>query len=99
MENKYPYTDFHELNLDWFLNKFKELLDSWTELSSDNAEFKTTIEGRVDTLENTVQTFTTFVTNYFEDLDVQTEINIRENRSCDHNNLPFRDGKAPHQCF
>ena len=79
MENKYPYTDFHELNLDWFLNKFKELLDSWTELSSDNAEFKTTIEGRVDTLENTVQTFTTFVTNYFEDLDVQTEINNKLN--------------------
>lgn len=79
MENKYPYTDFHELNLDWFLNKFKELLDSWAELSSDNAQFKTTIEGRVDTLENTVQTFTTFVTNYFEDLNVQTEINNKLN--------------------
>ena len=79
MENKYPYTDFHELNLDWFLNKFKELLDSWAELSSDNAEFKSTIEGRVDTLENTVETFTTFVTNYFEDLNVQTEINNKLN--------------------
>ena len=25
--NKYPYTDFHELNLDWILKHFKEFLD------------------------------------------------------------------------
>lgn len=24
-DNKYPYTDFHELNLDWFLTRFKKL--------------------------------------------------------------------------
>ena len=23
--NKYPYTDFHELNLDWFLEQFKAI--------------------------------------------------------------------------
>ena len=23
--NQFPYTDFHELNLDWILNKMKEL--------------------------------------------------------------------------
>ena len=23
--NKYPYTDFHELNLDWIINQFKEM--------------------------------------------------------------------------
>lgn len=27
--NKYPYTDFHELNLDWLLNEFKKLADSY----------------------------------------------------------------------
>ena len=29
MDFKYPYTDFHELNLDWFLGKFKELVEEW----------------------------------------------------------------------
>ena len=56
-ENKYPYTDFHELNLDWFLIKFKEVTD------------------HVDDLDSTVHQFTEFVTNYFDNLDVQQEIN------------------------
>lgn len=29
--NKYPYTDFHELNLDWVLNMLKELDQEWDE--------------------------------------------------------------------
>ena len=56
-DNKYPYTDFHELNLDWFLAEFKKVTD------------------KVTTLDDTVQEFTTFVTNYFNNLDVQEEIN------------------------
>ena len=75
MYNKYPYTDFHELNLDWFLEEFKKLTEEWTTLAADNAEFKTDLESRMGTLEGTVQEFTTFVTNYFENLDVQEEIN------------------------
>ena len=55
--NNYPYTDFHELNLDWFLNEFKQ------------------VHNHVDTLDATVTEFTNFVTNYFDNLDVQEEIN------------------------
>ena len=55
--NKYPYTDFHELNLDWFLEEFKKVTD------------------KVTTLDATVAAFTAFVTNYFDNLDVQQEIN------------------------
>lgn len=57
MINKYPYTDFHELNLDWFLEEFKKTVDKVTDLDT------------------TVQQFTDFVTNYFDNLDVQQEIN------------------------
>ena len=59
--DKYPYTDFHELNLDWFLEKFKEVTDKVTDLDT------------------TVQQFTDFVTNYFDNLDVQEEINRKLN--------------------
>ena len=62
MFNKYPYTDFHELNLDWFLEEFSKTNNS------------------VKTLEETVATFTAFVTNYFDNLDVQTEINNKLNQ-------------------
>ena len=60
--NKYPYTDFHELNLDWFLSEFAKVTES------------------VTTLEATVQQFTDFVTNYFDNLDVQQEVNNKLNQ-------------------
>lgn len=67
-DNKYPYTDFHELNLDWFLEKFKEYYEHITEQDQ-----------KITTLEETVEQFTTFVTNYFDNLDVQQEINNKLN--------------------
>lgn len=29
MFDKYPYTDFHEMNLDWIIQEMKDLVDSW----------------------------------------------------------------------
>ena len=60
-ENKYPYTDFHELNLDWFMGEFKKLVAEWEET-----------KGEWNTLHDYVQ-------NYFENLNVQTEINNKIN--------------------
>lgn len=33
MFHNYPYTDFHELNLDWFLQRFKELENEWNNIN------------------------------------------------------------------
>lgn len=32
--NKYPYTDFHEMNLDWIITHFKEFMDQINSLES-----------------------------------------------------------------
>lgn len=64
MWHDYPYTDAHELNLDWFLAKFKEYYEHITEQDQ-----------KITTMEDTVEQFTSFVTNYFDNLDVQQEIN------------------------
>ena len=39
--NKYPYTDFHELNLDWFLGEFKKLQNQLTALQQTVASLDT----------------------------------------------------------
>ena len=31
--NKYPYTNFHEMNLDWILQELKDLTDKWADFS------------------------------------------------------------------
>ena len=58
---EYPYTDMHELNLDWFLAKFKELVETWNNVESEWNDLHD------------------YVQNYFENLNVQTEINNKIN--------------------
>lgn len=45
--NKYPYTDFHELNLDWLISSFKKLLDEY--------------QGIVDWIENDAKNYNDFL--------------------------------------
>lgn len=47
--NKYPYTDFHELNLDWVLRMLKELSEEWDEFQVINT---ITIQGIWDISKN-----------------------------------------------
>lgn len=36
--NKYPYTNFHEMNLDWILNELKTLVDEWNKFEHTYTE-------------------------------------------------------------
>lgn len=61
---QFPYTNFHELNLDWFLDTFKELLTEW---EAQKVEFSD--------LKDAFAALKKYVDDYFDDLDVQEEIN------------------------
>ena len=41
MFNNYPYTNFHELNLEYFINHFKEIFAEWESLYDELREWKT----------------------------------------------------------
>lgn len=67
--NKYPYTDFHELNLDWVIERVKKLTEDWL----------ATQEAWNNTQEEWQQLYD-YVHDYFANLDVQDEINNKINQ-------------------
>lgn len=68
MENLGPYTNFHELNQDWFLNEFNKLLEQWKDMKKN-----------FNNLQDAFNDLKSYVTNYFKNLDVQEEINNKLN--------------------
>lgn len=62
--DKYPYTDFHELNLDWIIKTVKETVAEWA----------VTLTEWHNTQEEWQQLYD-YVHDYFNNLDVQQEIN------------------------
>ena len=67
--DKYPYTNFHNVNLDWILERVKE----WGKMVEDN-------NTRFENLEQANEDFKEYVTNYLENLDVQTAIDDKLDR-------------------
>ncbi len=65
--NEFPYTNFHEMNLDWILAKVKELAAEWFSYKENMELWKTETETAFQELE-------TYVMNYFANLDVDEEI-------------------------
>lgn len=61
---EYPYTDPNRYNSDWLLNKVKELAVEWLQTSE---EWKNT--------EKEFNELKAYVMNYFDNLDVQEEVN------------------------
>lgn len=64
MENLGPYTNFHELNQDWFLQEFNKIIAQWKEMHKN-----------FNTLQDAFNDLKNYVQDYFKNLDVQEEIN------------------------
>lgn len=70
-DQKYPYTDFHELNLDWLLTNYKHIVDSIAALNSWMSEHKTEYQqalARLTAVENEIDDFESEVNQRFDAL-------------------------------
>lgn len=78
--NEYPYTDIHELNLDWILKKMRELEELVANIKEDilaeaNAytDAKALIlQGNIDALANNVEAFKTQINDKVDTLNAET---------------------------
>lgn len=58
------YTNFHELNQDWFLDEFNKLVSQWQAMQK-----------KFDNLQDAFNDLKNYIQDYFKNLDVQEEIN------------------------
>ena len=75
--NQYPYTDFHELNLDFVLNvseETKNLNEQIQDTVTEYTEKVDTLEEDFSNLQGDFGDLSNQVNNYFNNLDVQNEI-------------------------
>lgn len=74
--NKYPYTDFHELNLDWLLKNYQAIIDEINEINTWVAQHKIEYNeaiARLTAVENEIDTFEAQITEAFEQLKAQQQ--------------------------
>ena len=77
--NEYPYTDFHELNLDWILSKMRELEEKVANIKEDilalakayTDEQCAIVQGNVDTLAADVNAFKITINDKVDTLNAQ----------------------------
>lgn len=72
--NKYPYTDFHEMNLDWILTNYQAIIDKTNQIiewaNNHQIEYDEAIR-RLQTVENEIYTFEQQITDAFNRLEQQ----------------------------
>ena len=69
---QFPYSNFHEYNLDELIKIVKQLADDW-------AAYQTKWSNLYTDTEEALTDFKEYVYNYFENLDLQDEVNTRIN--------------------
>ncbi len=60
----FPYSNFHDMNLDWVINKMNSLINEWAQMQSDFSD-----------LNKSFNDLKNYVSSYFENLNIQDEVN------------------------
>ena len=72
--NKYPYTDFHEMNLDWILTNYQAIIDKVNETiewcNNHQTEYEEAL-ARLEAVENEIYTFEQQINDAFARLEQQ----------------------------
>lgn len=79
--NKYPYTDFHELNLDFLLTSYQSIIDKVNETiawaNNHQIEYEEAIE-RLTAVENEIYTFEAQITAAFDKLETDLKAEMEK---------------------
>ena len=82
--NKYPYTDFHEMNLDWLLTTYQKIVEDIQTLqqwvTTHQGEYEEAMR-RLAAVENEIDTFETQIRAQFAELSAQIERELAEQRA------------------
>lgn len=70
--DKYPYSDFHELNLDWLLAKTKSMIEKMTYLEEEFAKIEVLTEEQIQSMINSaIATNNIYLLNELNNLHTQ----------------------------
>lgn len=76
---QFPYSNFHEMNMDEIIKIVKNMLEEWAEYHATWDEWMQSINDDWDNYQEVMneawQNMQNFINNYFNNLDVQNEIN------------------------
>lgn len=82
--NKYPYTDFHEMNLDWLLTTYQSIVDKLNETIDWANNHQTEYEeamSRLKAVENEIYTFEAQITAAFNQLQSDLEADFAQQKA------------------
>lgn len=81
--NKYPYTDFHELNLDWLLTTYQQIVDDIKALQEWSTNHQGEYEAamiRLQRVENEIATFEARVQAEFDVLSAEIQEQLEQQK-------------------
>ena len=77
---EFPYTNFHEMNLDWILKKMKELVAEWL-------SYKENMDAWRENMDAAFEDLKAYVNDYFASLDISAEIEAKLQEMIDDGTL------------